>query len=92
MQRPWKGVTYWFAPRGLLRMLSYRTQSHQPRDGTTVGGLGLPTSSLIKKIPAGLRSTMLQRHFLCFTSDSGLYQVDIKPASTIASLEGLPEF
>ena len=44
MQRPWKGAAYWLAPRGLLNLLSYRTQDHQPRDRTTHNGLGSPTS------------------------------------------------
>jgi hypothetical protein len=35
MQRPWRDVTYWLAPPGLLRWLSQRTQDYQPRDGTT---------------------------------------------------------
>ena len=38
MQRPWKGAAYWLAPHGLLSLLSYRTQDHQPRDGTTHNG------------------------------------------------------
>jgi hypothetical protein len=44
MQRPWKGAAYWLAPHGLLGLLSYRTQDHQPRDGTTHNGLGPPPS------------------------------------------------
>ena len=35
MQRPWRGAAYWLASPGLLNLLSYRTQDHQPRDGTT---------------------------------------------------------
>jgi hypothetical protein len=38
MQRPWRDVTYWLASPGLLSLLSYRTQDHQPRDGTTHKG------------------------------------------------------
>jgi hypothetical protein len=38
MQRPWRDVTYWLASSGLLSLLSYRTQDHQPRDGTTHNG------------------------------------------------------
>ena len=34
MQKPWRDAAYWFAPHGLLSLLSYRTQDHQPRDGT----------------------------------------------------------
>jgi hypothetical protein len=29
---------YWLASLGLLSLLSYRTQGHQPRDGTTHKG------------------------------------------------------
>jgi hypothetical protein len=43
MQRPWRDVLYWLASSGLLSPLSYRTQDHQPRDGTTHNGLGSPT-------------------------------------------------
>ena len=35
MQRPWRDVLYWLASIGLFSLLSYRTQDHQPRDGTT---------------------------------------------------------
>jgi hypothetical protein len=42
MQRPWRDVPYWLASPGLLSLLSYRTQDHQPRDGTTHNGLGPP--------------------------------------------------
>ena len=38
MQRPWRDVSYWLASSGLLSLLSYRTQEHQPRDGTTYNG------------------------------------------------------
>jgi hypothetical protein len=31
-------------PHGLLILLSYRTQDHQPRDGNAYSGLGPPTS------------------------------------------------
>jgi hypothetical protein len=39
MQRPWRDAAYWIASPGLLSLLSYRTQDHQPRDGTTHSGL-----------------------------------------------------
>ena len=42
MQRPWTGAAYLLAPHGLLSLLSYRTQDHQPRDGPTHNGLGPP--------------------------------------------------
>jgi hypothetical protein len=38
MQRPWRDVPYWLASLGLLRLLSYRTQDCQPRDGPTHKG------------------------------------------------------
>ena len=44
MQRPWRGAANCLASYGLLSLLSYRTQDHQPRDGTTHNRLGLPTS------------------------------------------------
>jgi hypothetical protein len=33
------GVAYCLTPCGLLNLLSYRTQDHQPRDDTTHSGL-----------------------------------------------------
>jgi hypothetical protein len=39
-QRPRRGAAYWLASPALLSMPSYRTQDHQPRDGTTHNGLG----------------------------------------------------
>jgi hypothetical protein len=46
-----EGAAYWPAPHGLLSLLSYRTQDHQPRDGNTHNGLGFLHQSLIKKTP-----------------------------------------
>ena len=40
MQTPWTGAAHWLALHGLLSLLSYRTQNHQPRDGTAHSGLG----------------------------------------------------
>jgi hypothetical protein len=40
MQRPWRDAAHWLAPHGLLSLLSYRTQEHQPRDGPTHSGRG----------------------------------------------------
>jgi hypothetical protein len=34
MQRPWRDAAYWLASHGLLSLLSYRTQGHQPRNGS----------------------------------------------------------
>ena len=30
-----EGAAYWLASHGLLNLFSYKTQDHQPRDGTT---------------------------------------------------------
>ena len=35
-------AAFCLAPHGLLSLLSYRTQDHQPRDGTTYHGWGPP--------------------------------------------------
>jgi hypothetical protein len=35
VQRTWRGATYWLASPGLLRLLSYRVENTQPKDGTT---------------------------------------------------------
>ena len=40
-------AAYWLALHGLLRLLSYRTWDHQPRDRTTDHGLG-PLPSITK--------------------------------------------
>jgi hypothetical protein len=45
-------------------LLSYRTQGHQPRDGTSHHGLGLPYQSLFKK------------NALLITDNSLMWQVD----------------
>jgi hypothetical protein len=37
-----EGVVYWLASPGLLSFLSYRTQDHQSRDGTTHSGPSYP--------------------------------------------------
>jgi hypothetical protein len=42
MQRPWRDVTYWLTSPGLLSLLSYRTKTTQPRDGTAHNGLSQP--------------------------------------------------
>jgi hypothetical protein len=43
-----EGAVYWFAPHGLLSLLSYRVQDHQPRDGTTHSGMSTPSSTTNK--------------------------------------------
>ena len=54
MQRPWRDVTYCLAPRGLLSLLSYRTQDHQPRGGTTHIGLNSLIKNSLRKCPTDL--------------------------------------
>jgi hypothetical protein len=46
MQRPWRDAAYWLAPHGLLSLLSYKTQDHQPRTGTAHSDLGVLTSTI----------------------------------------------
>jgi hypothetical protein len=38
-----ESAAYWLAPRGLLSLLSYRTQDHEARSDTTHHELGLPS-------------------------------------------------
>jgi hypothetical protein len=40
MLRPWRHVAYWLSQHRLLSLLLYTTQNHQPRDNTTLHGLG----------------------------------------------------
>jgi hypothetical protein len=42
MQRPRRGVAYWLAPHGLLSLLSYRIQDHQPMVAPSIMGWALP--------------------------------------------------
>jgi hypothetical protein len=65
MQKPWRDAAYWLAPPGLLNLLSYRTQEHQPMGVSTHRGLALSHQSLVKKMLYRLaHSTLLWRHFL----------------------------
>ena len=48
MPGPWRSAAYWLPLHSLLSLLSYRTQNHQLRDGTTYNGLGL-TPSITKE-------------------------------------------
>jgi hypothetical protein len=81
--RDHEGDTYWLAHQGLLSLLSFTTQDHQPRDAPPTMGRTLPHQSLIKKMP---HSPILQGHLLNWDSllsgDFSLCQVDIKLAST----------
>ena len=77
-----RGAAYWLAAHGLLSLISYRTQDHQPRDATNHSGLGPSQKSLIKNMRYRLAySLSVQRHFLSWGSlsdDSSLCQVGIK--------------
>ena len=42
MQRPWRSAAYRLASHGLLNLLSYKIQDHQPRDTITHNGVGHP--------------------------------------------------
>lgn len=44
-ERPWRGAAYWFAPHGLLSLLSYGTQDHH--------------QSLIKNMPFRLAYSLI---------------------------------
>ena len=61
MQRPWRGAAYWLAPHGLLSLLSYRTQDHQPKDGSTQNGVGslLSITNLKSVLQACLQPDLL---------------------------------
>ena len=45
MQRPQRVLLSGVLPKGLLSLLSYRSQGHHPRDGTTHSRLGPPHQS-----------------------------------------------
>ena len=51
MQRSRRGAAYGLALHGLLSLLSYRTQDHQPRAGTTHNGLDPLPYIISKKMP-----------------------------------------
>ena len=83
MQWPWRGAAYWLALPGLFSLLFYRTQDHQPRDGTTHHELGAHHQWLIEKMPYRfVGSLMLCRHFhnwgFLQSDDFSLCQVDKK--------------
>jgi hypothetical protein len=80
-----EGAAYWLAPHGWLSLLSYRTQDHQARDGTTYNEMVLPHSSLIEKMPyiwISWKHFLKRGSFLC--DDSTLCQIGRKPPSTEA--------
>ena len=76
MQKPWRDAAYWLASPGLLRLLSYRTQELQPRDGTIQIEPSHPWS-LVEKMPYSWilwRSFLKGGSFLC--DNSSLWQID----------------
>jgi len=92
MQRQSKGAGNWLDPHGLLNLLSYRAQDHQPMDGTTMCW-AIPNQSLTKKVSC---SWISWRHFLNWGSlclgNSSLRQGDIRLASTGGLLISPPLF
>lgn len=46
-------AAYWLTSHGLISLLSYTSQAHQPRTGIVDSGLGPPLSVSIKKMPPG---------------------------------------
>ena len=50
MQRPLRNTAYYLAPHGFLSLLSYNTQGHEPREGTTHNDLGPFPQSQIRKM------------------------------------------
>ena len=82
MQKQWRSAICWLAHHGLLILLSYRTQDHQHKNGTTHKVWALPHQSLVKKRPY---SWLLWRHSLStevLSDESSLCQVNIKLART----------
>ena len=85
MQRPWRGAAYWLAFHGLLSLLSYRAQDHQPRSGIAIVSRAcihiyrpetlLQTQPLVSLVGAFSRGSLFQ-------NESSRCQVDIKRAST----------
>lgn len=49
IQMTWKGTSYWFPLHGLLCLISYTTQGHQPQGCPRQNWLGCLTSMLIKE-------------------------------------------
>lgn len=49
IQMTWKGTSYWFPLHGLLCLISYTTQGHQPQGCPRQNWLGCPTSMLIRE-------------------------------------------
>lgn len=71
-------AAYWLASHGLLSLLPYISQAHQPRTGIVDSGLGPPLSVSIKKMPpqkcpqANMMEVISQLRFPL----PGMFQVD----------------
>lgn len=82
MQRREKTAFYGLAPRGLLSLLSYKTQNHQPRDDISHNRLDpLPSTNLLitnniinlkKKSPIHFPTTRSYRGILLIENPSSL--------------------
>lgn len=72
VQRPQRSTTYWLVLHGLLRVLFYRTQDHQPRSGTTHNKLGPPTPSTNYNFPIGLPTTKSYRSIFSIEAPSSM--------------------
>lgn len=80
-QRSWRNAAYWLAIPGLLSLLSFVTQDHEPVVALPRVGWALPYRSLIKKTHYRLAYRQSGRYFfqLCFfPDDSSLCQADKK--------------
>lgn len=87
MKRAGRNAEYWLSPHGLLSMLYYSTQNHQPRGVTTQSELTLSQiNQKSKNEPQECLQSSLWQCFLCsspFLNDSKLCQADVKQAGTI---------
>ena len=50
-QRSWRNSVYWLTTHGLLSLLSFTTQDHLPRVGTTHSELCTPATIIIRTTP-----------------------------------------
>lgn len=85
MQRPRRGAAFWLGPHSLLSLLSYRTQDHQLRNGTSHNGLGPPPSMINQENflePDFISAFCFQLRFLPFRQLYLVSIVDIKPVNT----------
>jgi hypothetical protein len=81
MLRLWRDAAYWLAHHGSLSLLFYRTQVHQPMDGTTTTLILI--DHCLRKCLTGLPTAQSYRNVFysqlgeyLLTNDSNLCQVD----------------